>query len=88
MNGYRNMRSVWRRRNTHQAGVCILHILQQNGEYTHECIFPSALVFMPPEGGGKRQLFTLTVTPAVNSVHLACVFGLEVEADVETGRIH
>lgn len=41
---------------------------------------------MPPEGGGKQQLFTLTFTPAVNSVQLTCVFGLKEEADVETGR--
>lgn len=45
--------------------------------------------WMPPVSGegGKQQLFTLTFTPVVNSVHLMCAFELEEEADVQTGRI-
>lgn len=73
LHGGSHVRSVWRR-NTHPAGICILHILWQNGEYTLDCIFPSALVLHSELHAtclqGKQQPFTLTFTPMDNSVHL------------------
>lgn len=69
--------------------------LQQNGECTHECIYPSALVLHSELHAtclrGRRQ------TTSVHAQIHTCgqfspprvrVFGLEEEADAETGRVH